>query len=225
MSTTISEHQARVYEYAKTRGERWFTTQELSSDANVPANTAKAHAARFEEIGVFERIRISPAHAFRIDADARKHAPKMVARLEEAVEIFTTRRLDWLQREQAAFDRLNDRESPPTAAEPTARPINELATMSSATEVSASGPTVVQIAPQVSQPPEEIKSTTLGLTVPRRDKVDILFGLIGRPEGASLEELAAALGNLPHSIRATISVKSRERGIPVRCQGGRYFLD
>jgi hypothetical protein len=60
--------------------------------------------------------------------------------------------------------------------------------------------------------------------VPAKDKVRVLFEMIRRPQGATLEELAETLGNQPHSIRATISVKSRELGLKVECKDGRYFI-
>ena len=60
--------------------------------------------------------------------------------------------------------------------------------------------------------------------IPAKEQVRVLFEMIRRPEGATLEELASTLGNQPHTVRATISVKSREQGLSVECVRGRYFL-
>jgi hypothetical protein len=60
---------------------------------------------------------------------------------------------------------------------------------------------------------------------PRRgSKVEILLSMVSREEGASLDELVATLGNLAHSIRASISVESRKRGLNIECINSRYYL-
>ena len=242
MSVTISELQARVYQYAKARGAEWFTTQDLSSDANIPANTAKTHAARFEEIGIFERIRISPSHAFRLDVDAAKHAPKLVMRLEEAVQIFAARRAEWLRREQQAMAKLSGEPSwpgktPTQSFHADAQPREYEELLPSITpgvvdrrpgeNMPPTGAAAAVLhdhdAPRETSPPPDTAQATQPNGA-RVDKTKLLFDMIRRPEGATLDELASALGNLPHSVRASISVKSRELGIKVECEGGRYFI-
>jgi hypothetical protein len=216
MSTTISEHQARVYEYAKLRGDQWFTSMELSVDTNIPANSAKSHAARFEEIGIFERIRISPAHAFRLDPAAQRHAPKLVDRLEEAVRIFASRRLDWLKREEQVVRHLDAQMERVTVA----RAVPQLAPAAPQSPV-ANGERVFQQAPpggtKTSDPKPEVRRGG--------SKAELVISMISRPEGASLDELVEASATLPHSVRATISVKTRERGLKAVLRDGRYYID
>ncbi len=51
----------------------------------------------------------------------------------------------------------------------------------------------------------------------RRTKQAILLELIGRGEGATLEQLTSATGWLPHTTRAAIT-GLRKRGHDVQCQ-------
>ena len=234
MSTTISEHQARVYEYAKSRGDQWFTAMELSIETNIPANSAMSHAARFEEMGIFERIRISPAHAFRLDPGANRHASKVVSRLDEAMQIFRSRRMEWLKREEKVVRRLDlEAEQPLPVAfvgnTPASLPSTSLGGLR----------TNVSPAPTMSLDPVEAVSEALIADVlvrtsssadeahrpPKpREKFALLLAMVSQTNGASLDELASALGNLPHSVRATISVESRKRGLRIECLNHRYYL-
>jgi hypothetical protein len=192
-----------VYLYAKASGD-WFTIQDLSTDTNVPDNSAKRHAERFEELGIFKRLRIAPNHLFRLVPVEEENARNLIERIEEAAPVFEARRKSWLMREASAVGL-----APPVKHDP--RP---------AIRNSVGAASVDKEAPSLGQR----QLAEEGLSKSRGSKVDLLFSLIGRPGGASLDELAATLGNQPHSVRATISVKSRERGINVRCEEGRYFL-
>lgn len=42
-------------------------------------------------------------------------------------------------------------------------------------------------------------------TLPRTTKADIVIALLGRPEGATLDELTGPTGWLPHSTRAVLT--------------------
>ena len=53
-------------------------------------------------------------------------------------------------------------------------------------------------------------------------KADRLIQMLRRAKGASIEELVAEFGTLPHSIRAQISIQKRKRGLNVELTGGRY---
>jgi hypothetical protein len=251
MSVTISDHQARVYEFARAKAGQWLTVQEISVSTNVPENTVKSHAARFEEIGIFERIRISPAHAFRLDADADKHAHKMVARLNEAVQIFSARRLEWLKREESIVRQLDGgtptsdlrvelKEPAPTPHQtiggppgPTLPPqpsvsveidLAEPAFAAAAAPPGSDLPIATAVDQRELVPAtngNDFKSGSIG---GRGSKVDLLLAMVAREEGASLDELVAALGNQSHSIRASISVESRKRGLKIECVNSRYYL-
>jgi hypothetical protein len=259
MTTTISEHQARLYEFVKAHPDRWFTTLEISVETNIPGNNVKLHCARFEEIGIFERIRISPAHAFRLDGAAAEHAPKMVGRLDEAVQIFADRRMAWLKREEGVVRRLDARlaaqTSAATSAEMSFNPASKPTGIDSASDapdevggetIALEGPLPVERATPhklkagtaeapVMSSEQEVAPTygstkAVGNTLPpnvtagRGGKVDLLLAMVAREEGASLDELVVALGNLAHSIRASISVESRKRGLKIECVNSRYYL-
>jgi hypothetical protein len=62
-----------------------------------------------------------------------------------------------------------------------------------------------------------------------RGKIGTVIGLLARPEGASLEELCAATGWMPHSVRGAISGNLKKiRGLNVVLTGAaghrRYVL-
>ncbi len=205
MSRSISEHQAKVYEYAKSQGERWFTIQEMSTAINLPDASAKNHSTRFEDVGVFERLRISPSHVFRLSPTCRRRHPELIRRLEAALPVFAARRREWLRREAALLDEVPVSVSPP--AEP---------------EVEAN----VRVAPRV-----RLQSRAPNRTVAndppaggRVRKPDQLLALLRRPEGASIDELVAHFGTQPHSIRALISTTTRDRGVKATLEAGRYRI-
>jgi hypothetical protein len=204
MTTNISEHQVRVYLYAKAVAD-WFTIQDLSTDTNVPDNSAKRHAERFEELGIFKRLRVAPNHLFRLIQVHDENALELIQRIEEAAPVFEARRKSWLIREASVVG-MN--------GSPTAHDAQGLGSSEDAPQL------VPLVSAKLATPevPAVVDHENRGA------KVDLLFALISRPEGATLQELSATLGNQPHSVRATISVKSRERGIRVRCESGRYFL-
>lgn len=49
------------------------------------------------------------------------------------------------------------------------------------------------------------KPSITPIAVPASTKRDIVLGLLGQPEGASLEEMVAATGWLPHTTRAMLT--------------------
>ena len=48
---------------------------------------------------------------------------------------------------------------------------------------------------------------------PRQNKGETMLAMLQRPEGASIAEIAAAFGWLPHTTRAAMSTKSRKAGL------------
>ena len=182
----VSEHQARVYAYAKAQGLRWFTIQELSSEEDIPDGSAKNHAVRFEDAGVFERMRISPSHVFRISPSARRRHPELIKRLEQAALIFADRRQAQIARELSAIS-------------------GQIAATTRASSFRAA----------VARPNKPAKGT-------RRS--DELMDLLRRADGVSMEELVHRFGIQSHSIRALISVTTRERGVKAPLIEGRYRI-
>jgi plasmid maintenance system antidote protein VapI len=52
-----------------------------------------------------------------------------------------------------------------------------------------------------------------------------MLEMLRRPEGVSLDELAAALGIQPHLVRALISIHARRKmGLTVKASGRRYRI-
>ena len=211
MSTTISEHQARIYEFMKVHPNKWLTTLEVSLDTNIPDGSVKRHAAAFEEIGILQRIRLSPSHAFRLDPDAAAHAPKLVSRLEEAVAFFTSRRRDWLKREESVVRHLEAR-SPSTMPKRPAVPAPQ-----SADDLRTGSPAATKAVPSTA-------AKEAGSLSNKASKGDQLIELLSRPGGATIDELVATFGTKPHSIRAAISVQTRERGMKAVLVDGHYQI-
>lgn len=66
--------------------------------------------------------------------------------------------------------------------------------------------------PRSAKPNEDKEPAAAARTpAPRHTKTDIVLKLLARPEGASLDELVAAAGWLPHSARAALT-GLRKRG-------------
>lgn len=216
MSATISDHQIRVYEFARSVQGKWFTIQEAAIATNVRANTAKTHASRFETLGIFERLRLSPSHVFRLAEDAATRCPHMVSRLEEAVPVVMERRRQLLKREaqylgeigsDAEIEENVDRQQ--TTRDQSASPPGGVATQSQAEENS-------------SRSRDDEVSKQRPQKKPR--KADQIMAMLEQPNGASLDEIADAFGIKTHSARAVISVESRKRGVSPVLSDGRYHV-
>ena len=158
--------------------------------------------------------------------------------------IFAARRAEWIRREQQAMARLSGEDAGQTqalmqSAHSDVTQHGERARMSSPVSFESVLDVVDRVDGQTSSSREPVASPYASshdaAPVPlspagdaqaarpraaRVDKTKLLFDMIRRPEGATLDELASALGNLPHSVRASISVKSRELGIEVECKAG-----
>lgn len=57
----------------------------------------------------------------------------------------------------------------------------------------------------------ETKPAAAATGVPRQTKQDILLGLLSRPEGATIAEIAAATGWQHHSVRGVMSGVLKKR--------------
>ena len=212
----ISEQQARVYEYARDLGGKWFTIQELASGTNVPMGTATSLVAKFEERGLFDRMRIAPAHVFRLSRLANSADPQLVRRIEQAIPIFAERRQDWLEREEAVLSEVLPRVQPPGNLE-----VDDGDVESQRRGVPALS-TPHPAAKPAKTPRPNARTRELNPARPR--KADQVIELLRRPGGASIDELVAHFGTQPHSIRALISVSTRERGLKALYEDGRYRL-
>jgi hypothetical protein len=56
-----------------------------------------------------------------------------------------------------------------------------------------------------SQPASTVQAIPSNAPAPAPTKRDIVLGLLARPEGASLDEMVAATGWLPHTTRAMLT--------------------
>jgi len=221
MSTTISEHQARVYEYAKSKIGKWFTIHELAVDANIPEASAKAQATRFEELRLFERLRISPSHVFRMPESARRRDPQLVRRIEEALPVFNARRREWLRKEAAV---VAEHDRPLMVYEAQVAPPPQQRSDADNALMMAPPPTAEFTGSRRAQPAMEMSRVSSVAKTPKIRKPDLLMQLLQRPNGASMEELIGEMGILPHSIRAQISITTRDRGVKAVLESGRYYV-
>jgi hypothetical protein len=53
--------------------------------------------------------------------------------------------------------------------------------------------------------PAEQGGTTTAAPIKRESKADLVLGLLKRPEGATIDQLVAATGWLPHTTRAALA--------------------
>ena len=65
----ISIHEVRVFDFVSKSG-AWVTTQEIAAGAGVAPRTARAHALRFVEAGIFEQAEVFPGNRYRVSAPA-----------------------------------------------------------------------------------------------------------------------------------------------------------
>jgi hypothetical protein len=84
------------------------------------------------------------------------------------------------------------------------------------------GPSPSSAQPVGSEP--GAKADSSDASPPRVRKIDRLMAMVARPGGAALTEIAEAMGVLPHTARAQISVEGRKRGLRVICEKGTYSI-
>jgi hypothetical protein len=86
-TSEISLHQVKVYEFAlSSRG--WVTAKEIAAGAGVAQRTARAHALKFVQLGVFDQAELFPAHRYQLSSLAAKRNKTFIQRLEAAREMF-----------------------------------------------------------------------------------------------------------------------------------------
>jgi len=81
----ISAHEIRVYELLKNSG-RWMTAAEIAAQANVAPRTARAHAHRLSDAGVFEEMASFPSYRYRLNSSPNKAAQKLIAAIVGAAQ-------------------------------------------------------------------------------------------------------------------------------------------
>lgn len=83
----VSLHQVRIYLYVKT-APGWVTTNDIAEHAAVAARTARCHAKKLTELGIFDVAELFPAHRYRCSEKAGKRNTAYLQRLTQAVSIF-----------------------------------------------------------------------------------------------------------------------------------------
>jgi len=83
----ISAHLCRVYVSVKSAN-CWMTAKDIAQAAKVADRTARSHALRLVNLGVFDQAEVFPAHRYKISEKASKRNKAIILRLEAAHEIF-----------------------------------------------------------------------------------------------------------------------------------------
>ena len=85
---TVSKQEVLVYLAFKANSDRWMTNEEVASLVpGLAVRTVRAHTRRFTNLGILERVVLSPAHKFRFIWRRNGTAAAHVAHLERAAEI------------------------------------------------------------------------------------------------------------------------------------------
>jgi len=90
-SAEISEHLVRVYEYVK-EGKQWVTTAGIADCAGVAPRTARAHALKLVQAGIFDQMELYPGHRYNLSPKADKRNKGFLQRLEQALRIINITR-------------------------------------------------------------------------------------------------------------------------------------
>lgn len=231
-----------AYDFAKHRASAAFTAEELAAGANIKLAAAQRVAMLLSELRIFDCIaNHRPRHYCLMDPPLSENGPR-IAEIEKILRLIILPKL-----RTAAQESQNIRASEPSAYDPYTPQADRRAEPRKGNDSPPNGGSAEggPAAPKPKPPegpgaanqnvgnaasevggsgPTDADAGGAPSTRGRIDKTKLLFDMIRRPEGATLDELATALGNQPHSVRASISVKSRELGLKVECENGRYFI-
>lgn len=108
MSSTISDDQVRVYQYAKAQVGKSFTVSELARMAGIRENSAYNHSQRFVDLGILDLVPLHPEQVYSLSKHAPKRSPEMVRRLELALSMVSEQRRKRSAREAEASERMKD---------------------------------------------------------------------------------------------------------------------
>jgi len=84
----VSLHQVKVYLTVKNAGSTWITAREISDQSGVAPRTARAHAFKLVNLGIFDQAEVFPAHRYRLAATADKRNKGYALRIEQAMSVF-----------------------------------------------------------------------------------------------------------------------------------------
>jgi hypothetical protein len=234
---TVTDARGLAYDFAKKRGGRWFTANDLAEGAYLDQAAAQAAAGWLADMRLLDfNYQVRP-RSFRLNANAQQLVPELVREIENALEIILQRRKAEAKARAAFFGSNSSNYShtpgppnrrarhrngplPDDPLNPKPAPAGPLGGPSAPGGGYNANAAPSGSAPAPSSPPDGTRSNVR----PKVGKADQLFALLARPQGASMEELVEEFGIQPHSIRAMISVKSRERGLRATLNDGRYQI-
>lgn len=86
----ISPHLCRVFSAVRD-ARAWVTAQDIAQRARVAPRTARAHAQRLAELGVFEVARVFGGYRYRCAAEPSEAARSLAERIYSAGDVFGSR--------------------------------------------------------------------------------------------------------------------------------------
>lgn len=84
----VSLHQIKVYMAVKDAGENWLTSAEICAKAGVAPRTARAHALKLVNLGIFDQADVFPAHRYRMAETSVNRNKGYLLRIEKAMSVF-----------------------------------------------------------------------------------------------------------------------------------------
>jgi len=84
----VSLHQIKVYLAVKASGNDWITAKDIAERASVAPRTARAHALKLVNLGIFDKAEVFPAHRYRLAEMADKRNKGYALRIEQAMQVF-----------------------------------------------------------------------------------------------------------------------------------------
>ena len=84
----VSLHQVKVYMAVKASGNSWITSNVIAERAGVSPRTARSHALKLVNLGIFDQAEVFPAHRYRLASTADKRNKGYSLRIEQAISVF-----------------------------------------------------------------------------------------------------------------------------------------
>lgn len=88
-SRSISIQEVRVYQALRAHPGQWLSNHDVADEASVAERTARAHTARFVELGIAEVAELSPSYRYRLKERSALTDASYLDRLEQAVEVLS----------------------------------------------------------------------------------------------------------------------------------------
>ncbi|MGL5912021.1 MAG: hypothetical protein ACRCZP_18600 [Phycicoccus sp.] len=82
----VSRHEIAVYQAIARGGDKWISSAEIASRADVAPRTARAHALKLVQLGVVDQAEVFPGHRYRLSEFAGKRNRGYVDRITRAAQ-------------------------------------------------------------------------------------------------------------------------------------------